>query len=58
MPKRIRLSGSQYKKKCESKKEKEEEIKRKTLKLDSFFKLKVSVLFINCNYGLKYIFTC
>lgn len=39
----MRLSGSQYKKNAKAKKEKEEEIKRKTLKLDSFFKLKVSV---------------
>lgn len=44
--KRIRLSGSQYKRISKAKKEREEQLNKKTKKLDNYFKLKVSVHFI------------
>lgn len=44
--KRKRLSGSQYKRISKAKKEREEQLNKKTEKLDNYFKLKVSVHFI------------
>lgn len=54
--KRKRLSGSQYKKKSEAKKEREEQLNKKTKKLDNYFKLKVSVHFITIAYSLQLYF--
>lgn len=43
--KRKRLSGFQYRKMSKAKKEREENLVRKTTKLDNYFKIKVSVNF-------------
>lgn len=47
--KRKRLSGFQYRKMSKAKKEREENLVRKTTKLDTYFKIKVSV---NFNFNL------
>ena len=56
MNKRKRLSGSQYKKIAKVKKEKEDHLVRKTAKLETYFKVKVSIIIGSCitNYT-KYL---
>lgn len=44
--KRKRLNGFQYRKIAKAKKEKEDTIVRKSAKLDTYFKIKVSVIHI------------
>lgn len=53
--KRKRLSGCQYKKNAIAKSEKKEQLNRKNAKLDTYFKLKVSVYYIIIIVSIEFL---